>query len=77
MSKYQVEIKWNREFEFVPHGAPYEDLDMAIGYAEWCAEMGDGARIKDKRVVDQDGVVHYAYGTKIKEEPYRSPQDIR
>lgn len=63
---YQVELVWNREFEFVAHGKPYSDLDAAIRFAKEMEESGDGARVKKTRVVDETGEVVWAYGKKVK-----------
>lgn len=50
--KYQVELVWNREFNFVPYGKEHEDLEEARKYAYSLLYMGDGARVKKARVID-------------------------
>jgi hypothetical protein len=71
INMYQVELVWNREFDFVPHGSPVEDLDVAIKKAKEFENMGDGERVKKTRIVDSDGVVVWAYGKKIKVKPQK------
>lgn len=66
MNTFQVELVWNREFDFVPHGKPTESLQEAINYAEAMESMGDGDRVKKTRVVDENGKVVWAYGQKVK-----------
>lgn len=59
---YQVELVWNREFNFVSYGGPYPTPQEAVGLAKAMQESGDGARVKKTRVVDQDGKIVWAYG---------------
>lgn len=66
---YQIELVWNREFDWVQHGSPKEDLDEAIKHARSLEEMGDGERVKKTRIVDSDsGEVVWQYGQKVKKE---------
>lgn len=60
--KYQVELIWNREFHFVPYGPLHTDLKSAIKYAEALKDMGDGERVKETRIVDDDNRIVWAYG---------------
>jgi hypothetical protein len=64
-TRFQVELVWNREFDFTPYGAPYETLDLAIEFAKKMENMGDGASVKKTRVRDEDGNVVWAYGRKV------------
>lgn len=64
---YQVELVWNRSFDFVPHGELWSSLDDAIRYANILENMGDGASVKKTRVTNHLGKVVYAYGKKITE----------
>ena len=66
--KYQVELVWNREFNWCQHGQPFTNLDHAIAMTETLSNMGDGARVKKTRIVDLDGNVVWQYGKKIKPE---------
>lgn len=59
---YQVELVWNREFDFRPHGSTHTDLNAAIAYARKMEDLGDGACVKKTRIVDQDGKTVWAYG---------------
>lgn len=59
---YQVELIWNREFHFVTFGDPYQNLDHAIRAAKDAESMGDGDRVKETRIIDQDGKVIWQYG---------------
>ncbi len=54
---YQVELVWNREFDFVPHGDGHESEKDAVAYAKAMLNMGDGSCVKKARVVDSDGKV--------------------
>lgn len=63
---YQVELVWNREFDFVPHGETKEVLEDAIKYARAVENMGDGACVKKTRIVDDEGVVVWEYGRRVK-----------
>lgn len=65
MSKYQVELVWNREFDFIQYGRPHEDLDQAIACARAIQDGGDGERVKKTRIVDEDGEVVWAHGRLI------------
>lgn len=58
---YQVELVWNREFNWVSYGTPYENISEAIEFAKALENMGDGARVKKTRVTKDDEVV-WAYG---------------
>lgn len=62
---YRVQLIWNREFNFVTYGQHFSDLGEAIEYSEALKDMGDGACVKETRVVDQDGKVVYAYGKPV------------
>lgn len=63
--RYQLEVVWNREFDFVPHGIPHEELDLAIRAGKFLENMGDGESVKKFRVVDNTGKVVYDYGRKL------------
>lgn len=62
---FQVELVWNREFDFVPHGKPHEDIAVAIKYAQSLENMGDGACVKKTRVVNQDGKIVFQHGKRV------------
>jgi len=59
---YQVELVWNREFDFVPHGDPKSSLEDAVGYSRDLEAMGNGERVKKTRIVDEAGKVVWQYG---------------
>lgn len=63
---FQVELVWNREFDFVPFGEPHDDIKSAIKFAKETENMGDGARVKKTRIVDGNGKVVWAYGKIVK-----------
>ena len=63
--EYQVELVWNREFHFVPYGDTHDDLDTAISYARELENMGDGARVKKTRILDEEGEPVWQYGAKV------------
>jgi len=62
---YQVQLVWNREFEFVTVGRVYEDIPAAIAHAEKLQNMGDGERVKKTRVVDQNQRVVWQHGRMV------------
>lgn len=62
---FQVELVWNRSFDFVSaHLNPHDDLDKAIAYAQSLENMGDGACVKKTRILDQAGNIAWQYGKK-------------
>ncbi len=67
MVRYQVELVWNREFDWVGHGPLYENLDAAIKAATDIQNSGDGARVKKTRVVNELGKVVWAYGKLVEQ----------
>lgn len=62
---YQVELVWNREFDFVPYGDMRTDLDEAIELSKLLESMGDGAVVKKTRIVDGNGNIVYQHGRKV------------
>jgi hypothetical protein len=64
MSVYQVELVWNREFHFVPFGPTHSNLKYAIASAKEIENSGDGERVKKTRIVNGEGTVVWAYGTR-------------
>jgi hypothetical protein len=63
---FQVEVVWNREFNWVHCGTPHDSLDEAIQYARLMEESGDGARVKKTRIVDSEDKVVWQYGKEVK-----------
>lgn len=60
---YQIELVWNREFNWVRYGEPIEDKVAALQRAKALLGMGDGACVKKTRVRDMqsgDIVTHIA-----------------
>lgn len=55
MMQYQIELIWNREFNFIPYGRPHKTLSEAIAHARVLENMGDGERVKETRIVDSNG----------------------
>ena len=49
---YQIELVWNREFDWVPYGSPMDDIENAKLAAFALLEMGDGASVKKVRIRD-------------------------
>ena len=72
---YQLELIWNREFHFVRHGKPTTNLDRCIASARQMEELGDGASVKETRIVNDDGEIVWQYGQKVNSpnEPQTSP----
>lgn len=63
---FQVELVWNREFDFVPYGPEHPDIDKAIKSAKIIENSGDGARVKKTRIMDDSGKIVWAYGKLVK-----------
>ena len=61
---YQLELVWNREFTFRRFGSTFENLDVAIAFAQHVEYRGDGCSVKKTRIVDSDDVVVWQYGKK-------------
>jgi methyl coenzyme M reductase subunit C-like uncharacterized protein (methanogenesis marker protein 7) len=54
---YDIEVIWNREFDWRRY-ASKPTMEEAIGLARAMQEMGDGASVKETRVIkDHDKVV--------------------
>jgi hypothetical protein len=51
---YQIELVWNREFNFVPYGELLADLAEARSRARALLHMGDGACVKEVRIRNTD-----------------------
>ena len=62
---FQIEIVWNREFHFVTHSQPHEDIEYCILRAKALENMGDGAVVKKTRIVNEQGKVVWQYGKKV------------
>ena len=62
---FQVELVWNREFHFVRFGEPHDDIQQAIAAANGIQDSGDGARVKETRIVDEQGEVVWAHGKMV------------
>lgn len=60
---FNLEVVWNREFNFVRFGKSYSSIDEAKAAGENITNSGDGARVKKYRVVntDSDDVVYPVY----------------
>lgn len=63
---YQVELVWNREFNFIPYGPTHDLLEEAIKYAKQLEEMGNGERVKKTRIIDDEGAVRWMNGRVIR-----------
>lgn len=50
----QIELVWNREFNWCLYKGIQDNLDTAIEYAKDIRDSGDGARVKKIRVIDTD-----------------------
>jgi hypothetical protein len=57
--KYNIELVWNREFNWSSWSDPYDSVKLAKASAQSLADSGDGARVKKWRIVDEDGQVVY------------------
>ena len=68
---YQVELVWNREFDFVPYGPIHANLYAAVQAAKEIENSGDGARVKKTRVINADtGRIVWAYGKRTSTEEH-------
>ena len=61
---YQLELVWSREFTFHKFGSTFENLDVAIAFAQHVECSGDGCSVKKTRIIDQNDVVVWQYGKK-------------
>lgn len=65
--RYQVQLVWNREFNWVNRCEPFVVLKDAITEAEILENLGDGESVKKTQIVDiETGKVVWAYGRKVK-----------
>jgi len=64
---YTIELIWNREFNFRAYGGCHFVKEDAIKLAEAIYNSGDGARVKEIRVVNEEGEVVWRphYGTSL------------
>lgn len=63
---FQVELIWNREFNYIPFGPQFDDIELAIAYARTMENSGDGERVKGTRVIDGNGCIVWQYGQMVK-----------
>ena len=49
---YQVELVWNREFNWTRFSTPKNTAKQAISLAKSMLNSGDGARVKKVRVIN-------------------------
>lgn len=49
---YQIQLIWNREFDWVNHGNPLHNLVDAISSTQSLLNMGDGASVKKAKVIN-------------------------
>lgn len=54
MNNLQIELVWNREFNWCPYGNLQSDLETAKKLAIDIRDSGDGARVKKVRVINID-----------------------
>lgn len=62
---FQVELVWNREFNFVSYGPKHADIDKAISFAKSMENIGDGESIKKTRVKNEHGNVIWTNGRMV------------
>jgi hypothetical protein len=62
---YQIQVVWNREFNFVNYSTPTQEFKNAKSKIEAFINSGDGARVKKYRIVDSDGDVIYPLVVKV------------
>ena len=58
---YQVQVVWNREFDFVNYSIPEQEFNNAKSKAEDIINSGDKARIKKYRILNSEGKVVYPF----------------
>ncbi len=63
---FKVELVWNREFDFVSYGNPFDNINDAINFARKMENIGDGECVKKTRIVDSNGRVVWQYGKMVK-----------
>lgn len=52
---YYVEVMWNREFHWALVDVPPMPREQADGYAKTYLCMGDGASVKNVRLISESG----------------------
>lgn len=52
MDNLQVQLVWNREFDWSNYGKLHSDLEVAKEFAIDIRDSGDGERVKKVRVID-------------------------
>ncbi len=63
MNNFQIQLIWNREFNWVHYNKPYSTLEEAKKLAMSMINSGDGARVKKVRVVDSEtDKILWSYG---------------
>ena len=54
---YQIQLVWNREFNWSNFGKPYENLNIAKKAAINIRDSGDGDRVKKVQILDENDEV--------------------
>ena len=52
MEEYQIQLIWNREFNWSNYSSPVNNLNSAKAAAISIRDSGDGARVKKVRIVN-------------------------
>lgn len=63
---YHIEVVWNRESHFSSFDHSFDQLDKAISFIEKFQSSGHGDSIKKSRILDDEGMVVYQYGQRLK-----------
>lgn len=56
---YQIQVIWNREFDFVNYSIPEQEFDKAKAKVEAIINSGDGASVKKYRILNSERNVVY------------------
>lgn len=64
---FQLDLVWNREFDWVTFRTRIPTLDEAIRYAKELEKSGDGAWVKKTRIRDDLGRIVWEHGKEVAE----------
>jgi hypothetical protein len=65
---YQLQVVWNREFDYVNYSTPDPDIKVVKAKGEVMLNSGDEAAVKKYRILNSKGDVVYPVYTKTKSE---------
>ncbi len=70
VDSYQIQVVWNREFEFSKYSYPVQEFNKAKKIAEDLLNSGDGARVKKYRIINSESNVVFPLAAIPRESQY-------